>query len=174
MFLFFSYFYLYKSYSMMGSFLFFIIIISIILKSGLFPLHHWFPYVSYFLPWLGLSYLFTTQKLLPFYLMFTIRKFGFLFLLSVIGLAFSVLTQYRIRNLKVFISFSSIGHASWIIIGFSLGLFIFGFYYFLYTLIIFYFFFFIKGGCLKKSCQVSFFSIFFVFFWFTSFFRFLY
>lgn len=143
----------------------YILFFCLLFKLGVFPLHHWFPYLSYYLE-LDSSYiLFTLQKLLSFFILFYLG-FGYILLIfSLLGVVYSVLSQFSIRDLRVFISFSSISHSGWIFLGGLISFSLFFFYFVFYSLILFFLFysFYYCNVLYSDSFFLSFFFIFFYF-----------
>lgn len=105
------------------------VFISVVLKLGLFPFFHWFPYVSYIMSWKPIFFLFTSQKLLPLYILMAVYRISYIFLGLFIGSLFIILLQIGTFNLKLFFSYSSINHSLWILLGGFIDITIFCFYY---------------------------------------------
>lgn len=100
-----------------NNFIIFILIIALLMKLSIPPLHLWLPLVAKFMPWKILLILLTLQKIIPFYIISLINLP--LYLLYVIIIICSILPPYIILNIinfKLLISYSSINQSRWIIL----------------------------------------------------------
>lgn len=99
------------------NFILLILIIALIIKLSIPPLHLWLPLIAKFLPWKILLILLTLQKIIPFYILSLIKLYTYL--LYFIIILCSILPPYIILNLinfKLLISYSSINQSRWIIL----------------------------------------------------------
>nr|AXA45354.1 NADH dehydrogenase subunit 2 [Toxicochlespira sp. MNHN IM 2013-9841] len=104
----------FKNMSMM------ILVISLLVKMGMFPFHYWLPSVMAGLPWFSCLLLATWQKLAPLFLLLCLTELNILYslviLLALIGVGSSLIggiggvNQTQIRAL---LAYSSIAHLGW-------------------------------------------------------------
>nr|YP_010443361.1 NADH dehydrogenase subunit 2 [Lebertia trifurcilla]UTE89518.1 NADH dehydrogenase subunit 2 [Lebertia trifurcilla] len=114
-----------------------LLIISLSLKSGLAPLHIWMPNVSKGLEWKSLWMFLTIQKFAPIMLMLSMIN---ILLISIIILLCSIIgtmSQMSTLELKILLTYSSISHSSWIILGGMMKMEIFMLYMIIYSTILY-------------------------------------
>nr|YP_010884219.1 NADH dehydrogenase subunit 2 [Pila globosa]WIW42436.1 NADH dehydrogenase subunit 2 [Pila globosa] len=119
-----------------------LIIMSLILKMGAFPLHYWFPATMAGLSWISCMILVTWQKVAPIFLIgsfFSVHKVYWLaLLLSIFGAGSSVVggiggvNQTQVRAL---LAYSSIGHLGWILFSVSYSELALMVYFYIYALV---------------------------------------
>ena len=118
--------------------IFYIMFISLILKIGIFPFHQWFPQVIGGLNWLSCFLLSVFQKLAPCIIMCYMIDFFDNFLLFIVGCLGSLLGGFIGINqsqLRLLLSYSSIGHIGWILCSIYISFSAFLFYYLVYSFI---------------------------------------
>nr|UAM92215.1 NADH dehydrogenase subunit 2 [Branchinecta gaini] len=88
------------------------IVIGLLLKIGVAPLHLWIPSLSKFMQWNSLLFLLTLQKLGPLWgvLMLNFTSTNVIILSALIG-SIGGITQ---SNIRLLLSYSSIAHLAWI------------------------------------------------------------
>ena len=97
------------------------LIIAIIIKLGIPPLHYWLPHVISALPWFRTLILATWQKIAPLIILIALaqaRAWTYFFLLIPIIAFTGSLGGLNQRQVRPLIAFSSISHISWILITF--------------------------------------------------------
>nr|YP_010835872.1 NADH dehydrogenase subunit 2 [Pila virens]WGC89391.1 NADH dehydrogenase subunit 2 [Pila virens] len=119
-----------------------LVVMSLILKMGAFPLHYWFPATMAGLSWISCMVLVTWQKVAPIFLVssfFSMYKVYWLgLLLGVFGAGSSVVggiggvNQTQVRAL---LAYSSIGHLGWILFSVMYSELALVVYFFIYVLI---------------------------------------
>nr|WGO57496.1 NADH dehydrogenase subunit 2 [Perisphaerus sp. 2 ZQW-2023b] len=120
-------------FSMMKTFL----MIPLLLKSGVAPMHWWFPSVMEGLSWMNCLILLTIQKLAPLTLMsysinFNNYLFHMIIVTSVIIGAIGGLNQISLRKI---ITYSSINHLGWLLIAMKLNENMWVSYFLIYSLL---------------------------------------
>nr|YP_009890091.1 NADH dehydrogenase subunit 2 [Polyphaga plancyi]QKK69164.1 NADH dehydrogenase subunit 2 [Polyphaga plancyi]WGO57834.1 NADH dehydrogenase subunit 2 [Polyphaga plancyi] len=112
-------------------------LIPLLLKSGVAPLHWWFPSVMEGLNWMNCSILMTIQKIAPLMLMSYLLKMTQIsmvfILMSAITGAIGGFNQISIRKI---LAYSSINHLSWMLIALASGKNIWLIYFSIYTIMI--------------------------------------
>lgn len=97
----------------------FILLMSLILKTGIVPCHIWYPSVIISISWLTALILSTWQKLAPLSILtFIFSQFNFRIILSLlagINALIGGLIGINQSHLRVIIAYSSISHLGWII-----------------------------------------------------------
>jgi len=103
--------------SFMENYFSFFLVIGLLLKSGVAPLHFWLPLVTNSIPWLSLLVVLSWQKLSPIFVIRIIEIKIFLVKLIIVlgGLWGSILGFIQI-NMKILLVYSSISHSPWILI----------------------------------------------------------
>lgn len=91
------------------------IIFSLTIKTGLVPLHFWFPQVAQSLNWTQCFILFTWQKVAPLILLATL-KFKVTSSIRAISAVIGSIRGFNQFILKLILTYSSISHRGWILI----------------------------------------------------------
>nr|AWN56358.1 NADH dehydrogenase subunit 2 [Pheidole oxyops] len=113
-----------------------ILILALMLKLSIPPMHLWLPLIMKFLPWKIMFILLTFQKIIPFYLL-SLLYLPPLFIFSSILLC-SILPPYNMLNLtnfKLLLAYSSINQSSWMILLISMKNIIWFKYFLFYSFI---------------------------------------
>nr|YP_010946778.1 NADH dehydrogenase subunit 2 [Pseudoglomeris planiuscula]WGO57535.1 NADH dehydrogenase subunit 2 [Pseudoglomeris planiuscula] len=107
------------NFSLMKTFL----TIPLLLKSGVAPMHWWFPSVMEGLSWMNCLILLTIQKLAPLILMsYFITLFTqLLFLIIIISVIVGTIGGLNQTSLRKIITYSSINHLGWLLAAMSLS-----------------------------------------------------
>nr|YP_010872966.1 NADH dehydrogenase subunit 2 [Pheidole flavigaster]WGV34152.1 NADH dehydrogenase subunit 2 [Pheidole flavigaster] len=116
----------------------FILILALMMKLSIPPLHLWLPLLAKFMPWNMLLILLTFQKIIPFYL-FSMIAIPYLILFLVI-ISCSILPPYMMLNMtnfKMLMSYSSLNQTSWMILLIYMKNIIWLKYFLFYSMIIF-------------------------------------
>lgn len=117
----------------------YLIIVRLLLKLGVSPLHFWVPRVSSGLRWTINFILFTAQKLIPLTLLFVLIKivrFYWVVALSLISLFFGSTGGIGEIDLRSLIAYSSIRHLRWLLVSMLIGLKLLLIYFSLYSIIL--------------------------------------
>nr|YP_001816811.1 NADH dehydrogenase subunit 2 [Elysia chlorotica]ACB70190.1 NADH dehydrogenase subunit 2 [Elysia chlorotica] len=123
---------------------------SIFIKLGVFPMHFWVPSVAAGLDWFPLFFILTVQKVAPFaFLTLVVSSFSgnLLMVLAIMGGLTSVVGSFLGNNqtdLRAMLGCSSIAHSGWLILGCLTGYF-WG-YFFIYCLSLFLVFLFLNNS----------------------------
>lgn len=114
----------------------FLIIVSVLLKLGIFPFHFWLIKLTLLINFKEIYLLLIIQKLAPLWLVssFYIKL---LILVSLVGIAIRTIIQFSVMRIILLIVLSSITHIRWIIIGRVKNFINLLLYYFFYRLILF-------------------------------------
>lgn len=92
-----------------------LVTISIAIKIGAPPLHHWVVRASSFLPWGNLFVLLTAQRGAPLAVLIQITSKKVMIALAVARAIVGVFSQLGTRKIKIILVYSSISHRGWII-----------------------------------------------------------
>nr|WGO57990.1 NADH dehydrogenase subunit 2 [Pseudoglomeris magnifica] len=97
--------------------------IPLLLKSGVAPMHWWFPSVMEGLSWLNCLILLTIQKIAPFMLLSYTLIFNnyFLHLIVIISVMVGAIGGLNQTSMRKIISYSSINHLGWLLIAMKLS-----------------------------------------------------
>ena len=115
-----------------------LLVLSIFIKLGVFPIHFWVPRVASGLDWVPLYFILTTQKIAPFaFLSLVLRRFSetFCVRIAILGGATSIVGAIMGNNqtdLRAILGCSSIAHRGWLVLG-CLTDYLWG-YFFIYCL----------------------------------------
>lgn len=116
---------------------FLLLIFSILIKLGIFPFHYWVIKLGIIINYKQMVLILIIQKIIPLWLLM-INSVNILFLISLFGLVFATIIQFRTIRTILLIIFSSITHMRWIMIlryKYLISLFI---YYTIYRFILFF------------------------------------
>lgn len=95
----------------------YIILISIVMKIGIFPFHNWLIKTIKNISWLAIRILFTWQKIIPIILIMKIStKIKVLVKTLIISILLLNFILMKISNIKIIITISSLIHNRWIIL----------------------------------------------------------
>jgi len=133
------YFFLVNFFRLVRSIIPFIFIfLSLLIKLGAAPFHFWFPVVIKGMSWFSCGILIVPQKVIPIFILRCILMGGFskvLGLFSVIGAIVGGIGGFNQVNLRFILSYSSIGHIGWMLIGCLCSFNIFIIYFIVYGII---------------------------------------
>jgi len=118
----------------------YIIIFSLILKIGIFPFHHWLPQVINRVRWFVCFLLSVVQKIAPsFIICYSIYgcRRSLILLIGSLGSLFGGINGLNQRQLRIILSYSSIGHLGWILCSIYFSFYVFFYYYLVYSFISF-------------------------------------
>jgi len=94
-----------------------IIIISLLVKLGLPPLHFWLPIISIYIDWIIILILFSIQKIIPFIIIaLIISNLIIITVLIILRIIIPPFIILKINNIKKLISYSSINQIGWILL----------------------------------------------------------
>nr|YP_010872888.1 NADH dehydrogenase subunit 2 [Pheidole yeensis]WGV34074.1 NADH dehydrogenase subunit 2 [Pheidole yeensis] len=100
-----------------NNFINFILMLALMLKLSIPPMHLWLPLITKFLPWNMLLIMLTLQKIIPFYMMSLIYVHSFLmFLLIILCSIIPPYVMINLTNFKMLMAYSSINQTSWMIL----------------------------------------------------------
>ena len=129
---------IFNFYIINAYYIFYIIFISLILKIGIFPFHQWFPQIMGGLNWLTCFLLSVFQKLSPSMIIcYIIDLFNnfFLCIVGCLGSLLGGLIGINQSQLRLLLSYSSIGHIGWILCSIYISFNAFFFYFLVYSFI---------------------------------------
>jgi len=133
------FFFLVNFFSLVRSIVPFIFIfLSLLIKLGAAPFHFWFPIIIKGISWFSCGILMVPQKIIPIFILRCILMGGFssiLGLFRIIGAIVGGVGGFNQVNLRYILSYSSIGHIGWILIGCLCSFNIFFIYFFVYAII---------------------------------------
>ena len=95
--------------------------IAVLLKIGRVPFHQWFINVRNLLPLKGGALLITTQKILPIFLISTLRRW-LAFAFAIINIVVGTISQYNTKKFMTIIALSSVANLGWLILASQLCL----------------------------------------------------
>nr|UZT67576.1 NADH dehydrogenase subunit 2 [Tessmannella kiplingi] len=131
-----------KNYS-----IFWMIIMSLLIKMGMFPFYLWYINIIKKMSWFNNFLLLTFQKILPLYIMNMMMSnlmspnnfliFQIYFILILFNAIFSIMMIYKINSIKILLTLSSLNHMSWLMYIINYNLKMFTFYYLIYSLTLF-------------------------------------
>jgi NADH:ubiquinone oxidoreductase subunit 2 (subunit N) len=102
--------------SINNSLIYIIIILRLILKLDLSPLHFWFPIISIYIDWTRRIILFSIQKIIPFIFISLIYCHLFIYVLIILFIiTISPFVISKITNLGKLLVYSSISQTGWIL-----------------------------------------------------------
>nr|AQU13075.1 NADH dehydrogenase subunit 2 [Plakobranchus cf. ocellatus HW-2015] len=133
-----------------SSFITVLLVLSIFIKLGVFPMHFWVPSVAAGLDWIPLFFTLTVQKIAPFaFLILIVGVFDSLFNMgiAILGGLTSLVGSLMGNNqtdLRAMLGCSSIAHSGWLLLGCLTGYF-WG-YFFIYCLGLFFVFYFLTSS----------------------------
>nr|QID03248.1 NADH dehydrogenase subunit 2 [Homidia socia] len=102
------------------------------LKGGLAPFHFWFPQISNFLNWTQCLVIFTWQKIAPLLLMISLNIKS-IFLISILSAITGAMGGLNQNLAKILMTYSSVAHSGWMLLGCSLSVSYWMNYFFVYT-----------------------------------------
>nr|AMP43820.1 NADH dehydrogenase subunit 2 [Xylomya moiwana] len=137
----------------------FIIISSLLMKSGTAPFHFWFPGVMEGLSWINALMLMTWQKIAPLMLISYLFMFKYLMFIIIISSIIGALGGLNQTSLRKLMAFSSINHLSWMITAMFFSNNLWFIYFIFYSMLTFNMIFFFNLFKLNQINQL--FSIFF-------------
>lgn len=94
----------------------YIVIITIIVKTGIFPFHAWLLNLSNNINWINITILLTWQKLIPLILLYKAREKTNLIYITIYIIISSNIIILTIINIKKILVISSIIHRGWVIL----------------------------------------------------------
>nr|YP_010872849.1 NADH dehydrogenase subunit 2 [Pheidole fervens]WGV34035.1 NADH dehydrogenase subunit 2 [Pheidole fervens] len=100
-----------------NNFISYLLILALMMKLSIPPLHLWLPLIAKFLPWNMLLILLTLQKIIPFYVLSLIAFHSYILYLLIFFC--SIIPPYLMLNMinfKMLMSYSSINQTSWMIL----------------------------------------------------------
>uniref|UniRef100_A0AAU6QEE8 NADH-ubiquinone oxidoreductase chain 2 n=1 Tax=Sperchon placodermus TaxID=3136837 RepID=A0AAU6QEE8_9ACAR len=112
------------------------LIISLMVKGGLAPLHFWMMNISKSLSWKNLSALLTIQKLAPMTLILNSLKINMMMIIILMCSIIGTVSQLSSINMKMLMTYSSISHSSWMLLSGMVKTETFFIYMIIYTMII--------------------------------------
>jgi NADH-ubiquinone oxidoreductase chain 2 len=113
-----------------------LIIIRLLVKSGLAPLHFWIPKIRKGLRWDRLILFLTIQRIGPITLTLSIINTTIIIVVILICSIIGTIRQMSTINLKILITYSSVSHSGWILLGRISKIEIYYLYIIVYTIII--------------------------------------
>jgi len=94
-----------------------IIILSLLIKLGIPPLHFWLPIISIYIDWIIILILFSIQKIIPFIIIsLIINNIIIITIIIILRIIIPPFIIFKINNLKKLISYSSINQIGWILL----------------------------------------------------------
>jgi len=113
-----------------------LLLIRILIKGGLAPIHFWIPNVADGLRLKRLRIFLTIQKLAPTSIFILMVNLNFIFIIILICSVIGTFRQILTLNLKLLLTYSSISHSGWILIGRISKIEVYFLYLIIYTTII--------------------------------------
>nr|YP_010397365.1 NADH dehydrogenase subunit 2 [Aeolothrips xinjiangensis]UQJ77472.1 NADH dehydrogenase subunit 2 [Aeolothrips xinjiangensis] len=118
------------------NFIFWILLISILIKLGAAPLHFWFPSICSGISWKNFFLISVLQKIIPLYLLLSMSVSNLtMIFMSFMSLMFGSLGSLNQLNLKKLLAYSSISHLAWLMMSMKMSWLTFMCYFLFYSLI---------------------------------------
>nr|YP_398822.1 NADH dehydrogenase subunit 2 [Leptotrombidium akamushi]BAE47104.1 NADH dehydrogenase subunit 2 [Leptotrombidium akamushi] len=113
-----------------------LLVLGLILKMGVVPMHQWFLNVGSKIKKGALFVLMTVQKVIPLFLFKMFFKVGGISFLAMISVIFGVFFQFGVMNLKKLILYSSVANMGWLILLSSFHMTMLALFFILYSIIL--------------------------------------